>query len=144
MYNGHYNLTNFGYHHTSWVWDITWGGISPFHTLCMISCASLSLSLSLLTPSRLSPTSWLDTSDPDNNIPICAASTTSSMVVSDTKKDKKERNKLCLTLTLDSNTPADSGNNDKINRATSEFIVEQADTQKPYWKPPSVLSSVKE
>ena len=65
------------------------------------------------------------------------------MVVSDTKKDKKERNKLCLTLTLDSNTPTDSSR-DKINRATSEFIVEQADTQKPYWKPPSVLSSVKE
>ena len=65
------------------------------------------------------------------------------MVVSDTKKNKKERNKLHLTLTLDGNTPADSGN-DNIDRATSEFVMEQTAIQKPYWKPPSALSSVKE
>ena len=65
------------------------------------------------------------------------------MIVSATKKSIKQRNKLHLTLTLDGNTPAGCGK-DNIDRATSEFIMEQTATQKPYWKPPSALSSVKE
>ena len=65
------------------------------------------------------------------------------MIVSDTKKNKKERNKLHLTLTLDDNTPAKSGN-DNIDRANSKFFMVQTSKRKPYWKPPSAQSSVKE